>query len=372
MLKTVQALRAIAALLVVCDHVNYLFSRSDPTGRTWFFTFGYFGSFGVDVFFAISGFIMVSTCWNSFGVRGTSRRFLLRRIARIYPPYWLVMIPTILAYVFGANHVMRAHAGRVDIVSSLLLLPQANLPLLLVAWTLSFEIFFYLVFAVIINMRRTLLVPLLVTWLVLEVVLAIVFKDATDPYGRFLGMPFPIEFVMGALIGRMYRVGKMPNGVVIGVAGLCAAIALWSFGAINGLTARNTTTDFTRVIFFGIPASMLLYGAVSKEMYRRTCVPAWLVWTGDASYAIYLWHLPVIAIVGASAAFASVRGFWAQSAAESITIFAVLAVSFFEYRYFETPLTASLNAKIERILPRSARRPILLSAHPLADVAGMQ
>ena len=370
MLKTVQVLRAMAALLVVCDHINYIFSRSDPYSRTCFFTFGFFGSIGVDVFFAISGFIMVSTSWDSFGVPGISRHFLLRRMARIYPPYWFVMIPTVLAYVFASHHIMRAHSGRADIVSSLLLLPQQNVPLLLVSWTLSFEMFFYFVFALVLNVRRTLLVPVLLIWLVLEVALALILKDSTDPYRRFLAMPFPIEFIMGAFIGRLYRLGKMPKGSAIGLAGLCAAFTLWTFGAAHGLSASATTTDFTRIILFGIPAAMILYGVVARDLYRRASIPSWLVSTGDSSYAIYLWHLPVIAVAGSLAAFAGVRGFWAESAVELTAIFVVVAVSFVEYRFFERPVTASLNVKIERLPVLFARKAILWAANVRSDVAG--
>lgn len=65
-LKNVQALRAVAALLVVLDHVNTLLVHSDPNAKTLLSSFGYFGGFGVDLFFAISGFIMVTTNWNAF------------------------------------------------------------------------------------------------------------------------------------------------------------------------------------------------------------------------------------------------------------------------------------------------------------------
>jgi len=106
-LKNVQALRAVAALLVVLDHVNTLLVHSDPNAKTLLSSFGYFGGFGVDLFFAISGFIMVTTNWNAFERPRAGVTFLLRRIARIYPPYWIVLVPIALAYLVAPHASIR-------------------------------------------------------------------------------------------------------------------------------------------------------------------------------------------------------------------------------------------------------------------------
>lgn len=359
MLKSLQALRAAAALLVVLDHLNYLFARNDPAGISLFTTFRFLGSIGVDTFFAISGFIMVTTNWEAFGTPRAGGRFLLRRIARIYPPYWLVLIPTVLAYLF-AKDLMRGHDGNVDLIGSFLLLPQRGLPLLLVSWTLTFEMFFYVIFSRIIGMRRSMLPWTLLIWAVLQIAAAVVLKGSTEPYQRFLSMPFPLEFIAGAFIAYAYRLDRLRYGAVIGLTGFGLALALWGYGAIEGLTANDTTINLSRVTVFGIPAVMMLYGTVALERVRGAGTPSWLVRLGDASYAMYLWHLPIIAIVGATHVFVGVRGFWSESLGECFAIALVVIVSLVVYRYFEQPLTRFLNTKIDDVLGRT--RPIVSNA----------
>lgn len=85
--KKREALRATAAMLVVFDHMNGVLAKTDPHTRTFFDAFRYFGNFGVDLFFVISGFIMVATNGDAFARAGSSKTFILRRLARFYPPY---------------------------------------------------------------------------------------------------------------------------------------------------------------------------------------------------------------------------------------------------------------------------------------------
>lgn len=347
MLKNVQALRAVAALLVVFDHTSYEFFKSDPGGTTLLDGFRYIGQFGVDLFFVISGFIMVTTTWNAFGRSGASRTFVLRRLARIYPPYWIVLSPIVLAYALAPHQFLHRVEGKADVLASIALLPSSHPRLLDISWTLTFELSFYAVFACVLMARREMLLPLLGCWVALQLIAMGLWHSSTNAYLSFLGTPLPLEFVMGACVGYLYRTRKMPAFAWVGGAGILAATLVWVASSLPSVAMTDLSKrDIVRILQFGIPAACIVYGAVGWEARRPSSAPTWLVGLGDASYATYLWHVPLSLVLGALVARAHVRGIVADTFAQVGTIAVILGVSIVAYRFFERPVTMWLNARI--------------------------
>ena len=136
----VQGLRALAALLVLGLHVNVLEIRF--TGNPFLNAFSPIGNWGVDLFFVISGFVMITSTWNDFGTPAISWRFFLRRLTRIYPPYLVILFPIALLYIVAPTMVNDAQAIKPNVIASFLMLPQAGFGLLVVGWTLVYEMFF--------------------------------------------------------------------------------------------------------------------------------------------------------------------------------------------------------------------------------------
>ena len=107
-----------------------------------------FGAAGVDIFFVVSGFIMVVTTMKRDMAPG---EFLLHRIARIVPVYWVVTILlfAIVMYGFKPVGIMRMQPDW--LAKSLLFIPFDRdgrvEPIISVGWTLNYEMFFYLLFA---------------------------------------------------------------------------------------------------------------------------------------------------------------------------------------------------------------------------------
>ena len=148
-LHSLQALRAIAACLVVIDHSLYeiIHKQSDSADPQIAWAFG---SIGVYIFFVISGFIMVHICWNSFDQPAAAANFLRRRIIRIVPLYWLGTIAAFAYHRVSGTH--GADDGWLQIVYSLAFIPYSGdngswNPVLPQGWTLSYEMLFYLIFA---------------------------------------------------------------------------------------------------------------------------------------------------------------------------------------------------------------------------------
>ena len=187
--------------------------------------------------------------------------------------------------------------GRPDVVRSLLLLPQRNLPLLLVSWTLVYEMFFYLLFAGALRwLREDDLSRVPMAWAVVVIAGHALLRPGEDqPVLNLLFSPLLLEFILGCLvaqhvagIGRRAAIGSL----IMGVAGFAAGTL--------ALAARGEPfpPGWTRVLIYGSSSALVVAALIALERTSRHRVPRPLVALGDASYSLYLSHVPVIAVVG--------------------------------------------------------------------------
>jgi exopolysaccharide production protein ExoZ len=271
---TVQALRAVAALAVVIRHAGF-----------WEYQFL---AGGVDLFFVISGFIMVVSCWPEFGKPCAPERFAVRRIVRIVPLYWL---STLLVMV-GAWYTKNVVPETVSVLESLFFYPFATEgPVLPAGWTLNFEMMFYAIFALALVMRPRPAVITASTTLGALVILGWVMGPVSRNNVAF---PLSLEFIFGMTIGVAYCAGAR-------VAKIFAAFAIiFGFLAI-GLSQKlgliSGGTDPIRVLVWGVPAAFVVAGATLAQWSWRPFVNRPAVLLGDASYALYLFHQPLIMIL---------------------------------------------------------------------------
>jgi peptidoglycan/LPS O-acetylase OafA/YrhL len=124
-LVSIQALRAIAALLVFWGHAINAVTLEVPADFPHLY-----GPFGVDIFFVISGFVMVYSSEGLFGQPGAPIKFFARRIARIVPLYWAATAILVWFVV--------PYASTKAVLGSLFFAPRipSEAPLLFVGWTL--------------------------------------------------------------------------------------------------------------------------------------------------------------------------------------------------------------------------------------------
>jgi exopolysaccharide production protein ExoZ len=262
---SIQYLRALAALAVVAFHSE----RAFPLGQA-----------GVDIFFVISGFIMwmVTTKSTGPGV------FLWHRLIRILPMYWV------------ATLLMAAHqrAAPIDVLRSLLFWPYRDVhgqlwPVLVQGWTLNFEMFFYVVFAITLVMPWRIRLTALTGMLV--ILSAIGLRD--QPQGAALHTytsPLLIEFLAGVWVSALVQHRMVP--------GVRLAFALTALGVIGFLLSLGDyTPELWRFVVWGIPSTLIVLGAVSIETHvgMPSIRPFKLL--GDSSYSIYLFHPFVVKTV---------------------------------------------------------------------------
>jgi exopolysaccharide production protein ExoZ len=203
-LLSLQALRAIAAWMVVVDHA--LLELTGNAAHNWITRVAWaLGSSGVSVFFTISGFIMVHISWTNFGTSKAAANFMQRRIIRIVPLYWAATILALAFHRVSATH--GATDGWQELGYSLAFVPypggdQSWSPILPQGWTLNFEIFFYLLFAVGLFFPRRVALAAVTGLLVAFVLFGSYSPNASLAY---LSSPIVLWFALGMVLAIIWR-----------------------------------------------------------------------------------------------------------------------------------------------------------------------
>jgi len=291
----VQALRGFAALCVVVTHAlleaGVTGSRSALSGSPTM------GEVGVDIFFVISGFIMVVVSKDAFGQKGAFWSFLKKRIARVVPLYWLLSLLLIAIILLAPALVENPDVDFVYWLKSLLFVPVEHpggdgiRPVLVVGWTLQFEMFFYGLFAIMLLLPRRRALPLLLILLVGIMVLGMIFEPESNVL-RFFSNPLLLEFAAGVVIGWMFVSGvRLPASMTL------ISIVL-SLGLIVAGWQASHFVDMSRVVYFGIPAAILVAGLTLADGVQTRNISLYWMKLGSSSYALYLSHVFVIAALG--------------------------------------------------------------------------
>jgi len=349
-IESIQILRAAACLSVMVYHLMGL-SNDYASGVLWFPTAAVLKA-GLEVFFVVSGVVMVITTFDQFGRPGSARRFAIHRLSRIYPPYW-ILTGVLTLYWLSNPGAINSKSGGVDLLASWTLAPAPQLPLVPVAWTLSYELMFYVVFFMLmVFVRRSALPAALLVWAA-----AVVAYGLTPPMARpqayhfdFLFSPFVLAFICGCLTGLAFRTGRLRNPLVwLGLA------ALWIAGDLVWIAATDAPDNepiWVRTALYLAPSAALAHGVLGLEANKRwVSAPRWLVACGDASYSIYLVHILILHAAYRFLYADVFKGFgWAFPPFCAI---ASVGAGWLYYRYFERPSSALAKKWLERATARA-------------------
>ena len=356
MLINIQFLRFVAALLVVLYHASKHVASTGVSQGPVFEAAQAVGFAGVDVFFVISGFIMFYTTTGSHG-SSASIDFLKRRVARIYSGYW----PFLLAAAAVFAWARPAHFEASNLLTSLLLWPAPLHEVLLdVSWTLSYEMYFYIAFTLLMLLPVRGRFPLLVVILagVLAYNLARHFVlQSFDPenyyYNTFEGLfytsPFLAEFFAGAVLAKFSLKGPSWLGwsaLAIGIAGFAGA-GIANVMVYDGAIEQGYHV-VPRTLLFGIPSVLVLGGLVNLESGGHVAPRRFSLDTGGASYAIYLSHTIFFVATMKLGIYAAMRG-WAPVAVQATYVAYSAAIVVFSVVYYRTA-ERSLHRAFKRVL----------------------
>lgn len=328
--RSIQYLRGLAAFGVLVFHV------AERAGGA----FGP-GAAGVDIFFVISGFIM----WTVTQREITPTQFLVRRLQRVAPLYWGVTLLVVAVALIApaAFPAMSPTPGQVT--RSLLFIPYRDpqgliAPLVIPGWTLNYEMFFYVLFAVTL-VAPVRLRPWLLTATLVGLVAARPLGPTADPLWATYTNPLLLEFAAGVWLGKAWSQGWRPTILASG-AMLVAGVLGFVVVAFSGIDV-----EAARVLLWGIPALLIVAGAIGLEGRGMAPKMPALHMMGDASYSLYLVHGLAIS--------ATVRGLaMAGLSSPSVILVCGLVVGvgagLLVYRLIEQPLTRLLK-------PRAATAP---------------
>jgi exopolysaccharide production protein ExoZ len=342
MLSNIQVLRAVAAYMVVVTHVSDLvlaYSGYDPQ---LLFLWA-----GVDIFFVISGFIMV------FIVSGRpldAPAFWGNRLVRIVPLYWLATFAIALVLLAGLRPAGHSSLHAEVIWRSLFFLPVVSpeggldVPLLLPGWTLNYEMLFYLIFgfALLTGTPRRAVVALSVAFVALLLLGRHLTAGSGEAraWGQFLGNTVVLEFLIGAWMALAFTRWRGAWGRT--APGLCAAAMVAGFAVLPVVQAIGFSPAY-RPLAFGLPAALIVWAALELEAGGVSLASRFLLRQGDASYSIYLFHIVLVQVV----VKLSLHLLPSKPAATALAIVAGVGVSALVgtliHRHLELPLTAGLR-----------------------------
>ena len=339
----IQYLRAYAAILVVLNHfrnTDSLFSKTLGLDKI--------GGFGVDIFFIISGFIMAYTL-NEFSHttnKSESISFIKRRILRIYPIYLIILIPIILFY-FVKVFFKVTSASFYSVIGSILLIPDitndSNYHMLLTpAWTLVYEMFFYLSLALVISLSGSKRICIITYSTIL--ILTILIVNFFDLQGARLGWvsfwymigdPIFLDFVLGFLLYKIQSTGFNINIPMFIMFPLLIVITI--------IAVYLEKMGLARIVCFGLTSFVIvsiftLSNAMKKSNNKQ------LLFLGAASYSIYIIHpllFPLHKIF---------RDHFVEIAKNEVSdlLFAITAIVLgcFFYRYIEIKINNIIKSKL--------------------------
>jgi len=285
MLLNLQALRGIAALLVLMHHSLAHFKAMGLSNPVFEFVATY-GYIGVDIFFVISGYVMAKTTSNSEQGFKSSSYFLGKRFARIYLGYWPIFFLALLIYYFHRPDYLADK----QVFQSFLLLIFGNYSELVItpAWSLTYELYFYLVVGLVLSSSLLKPIP---TFLVISflIVLKSVFTRPGDYYLLdFFFSPYVFEFVFGYLVFYYWQYLSAKKWVfvslVLGIASLSLAVQL---DASNG---------YLRFSAFGTFSVCLVWLMVLLEAHELFIFRGLIKKIGDSSYTLYLTHTVLLGL----------------------------------------------------------------------------
>lgn len=354
MYQSIQACRAAASLLVMLFHLGGTVALDRYFGVKAFDGPFSFGDVGVSFFFVLSGFVIAMAHRNDIGQPHKFRRYFWKRVIRIYPTY-LLIAGAVFVGAWSTPSLrasMPQDAG--SILMEALLLPQpavnggTGATILIVAWSLQYEVFFYAL--------TSLLIIAPVAWLVAVIALAIAWLTVhvgglpvSFPLSFFTSESVPL-FGFGMLLAWLAKSRlSIPRPDLLALLGFVVFAGMGAFEVTGGIKLPN------REMLYGLASCLIILGLVRAE---DNAVKPWslpkLSLLGDASYALYLVHFPLISVICKAVRATGLTCLTGATVAVVLSIVASLVVSVAFYLWIEKPLMTWLSRRRAVTVPKTA------------------
>lgn len=331
-IDSLQALRGIAALFIILEHVRAFNC----------------GAFGVDIFFCLSGFIMM------YSTHKDTKHFLAKRLIRILPLYYLFTLFTYLVMAILPGLFETSTARPIYLIKSLLFIPfdigdGVLQPLMRIGWTVNCEVFFYLLFLIAMKIshrfRALLASAMIVALIAADTLLQLDFAPL-----RFYGRAVMFDFVLGFMayylaqkIYSRYTVGKLPKAISAVAYLLAAVLLLWLMINKQGSNIQG----LRQPIVWGLPSMVIVLCFYVGGLHIKPLES--LVTLGNISFSVYFMHYYIVMFLDRK-----VFDFSAFSLSTlcgtALAIFATVLLSLISYELIEQRFCHFLR---ERLLTKS-------------------
>ncbi len=335
----VQALRFIAAAMVLVTHSFFYASERLGTQESYSWSAG---AKGVDIFFIISGFVMVLSSSKLISLDYGWKEFLRHRLIRIVPPYWAATTLKLIVLLLMSSFVLHAELDWWVIIKSYFFIPSPNVDgkiktFLGVGWTLVYEMFFYTIFVVAMFFKKNIYIFVGIVLLLFSSLYLI--RPETYSALWFLMDPIILEFYMGMVLGYfVLNRNFLPAFISV----------LVIFVSLFYLFFSENLLGLHRFIEAGIPAMFLVWSVVSLEKYLQNRIPPTVMFLGAASYVLYLFH-PLIAPLAPTVL--KKVGYSMFPVSVILSIILAVTITSIIHQWFEKPATLFLK----RITPNVSR-----------------
>ena len=345
---SIQALRGVAAMVVAFYHLHHVENKYFATHTTGALQYGWMG---VDLFFVISGVVISLVTAGKFQNRPNAFRFLYHRLARIFPIYWVYYFIVLAAYLYNPMWISAATGHHLDVWPSFFLLPCYSM-VVGQAWSLSYELYFYLAFfLILLFVPERYVLHALAAWGGIICLFECFLRPQYQHYVLWLLTDtFLYEFLLGCVLLHIFR--RFEFAARTGGAMVLLSIAWFGAWVILTSTMHGGNSDWIKNSYWmrplccGVTGFLLLFGIMVMERAGAFKVNKALSDLGDWSYSIYLSHQIVVELVGRIVA-RFFDFYYAIFLVEVIAIPAVVLVGYCSYRWLENPVLHYLYRRSE-------------------------
>lgn len=352
-IESIQILRGLAALSVVLFHYRFYLvpdgANTDIPDRLFSW-----GNIGVDLFFVISGFIMVYVTKTKTAGTRSSIDFIINRLTRVIPAYYILLLFAFLTG--GAMSTFHYPDKTADLISALTFYPYLHEPAPLyidangmynIRWTLNYELYFYFAFSICLLFKNRLVA--LAAWFLAPVGAAyflmpeITFSSSGYPFesvgAKFLTNPIILEFGIGVLTGYAYlalhKIIKSKYCILSFICLVVIAIGIikHKLGGYNLLSALSF--------------SFLVLCFTLESEYIVKFTPRFFVTLGDISFSWYLLHIPLASFIAGKVEKANPNAMHSTLGFTALLIASIL-VAFLSHKFIEGKLTNKIRSSINK------------------------
>ncbi len=324
-LENIQFLRFIAAFSVMMVHL--------PSVG--------FGIWGVDIFFVISGFVMM------YITEKENNLFFLKRLIRVVPLYWIATSVIFLIALIKPDYLISTTANFEYLLKSLFFIPfnkneLGHFPILSLGWTLNYEIIFYALFSLSLIFFKDKKVLFVSSMIILFIIINNFLSGKNFIFWVYSNLIF-LEFIFGMVVYKIwYRYFNkfkinLRNKIILIMIALILTFYLNSHGFEVLFLAD---LESSRIIRFGIPSFFLIF--IFLFFLSDIKFPKIFIILGDASYCIYLIH-PFLIKFFYNVFSINQYNFTIQIISQIFIVFFILWLSIMIFLFIETPISKKLK-----------------------------